>query len=86
MELTGPGGGYMVTIPDAYNIPFHVVWGQKLREPEYPTDATKPTNLGLVDHDSKVRPPGVYQRFSDDGRAPIHKLGHYVLNVPHYPT
>jgi hypothetical protein len=76
----------MVTIPDAYNIPFHVVWGQKLREPEYPTDATKPTNLGIADHDSKVRPPGVYQRFSGDGRAPIHKLGHYVLNVPHYPT
>jgi hypothetical protein len=75
-----------VTIVDPYGIPFHVIWGQELAEPLVPRNATKPTNLGIVEIEKKARPPGVFQRFDPKAIVPVHKLGHYVLNVPNYQT
>jgi hypothetical protein len=73
-----------VTIPDPYGIPFHVIWGQELVEPCEPKDATKPANQGIVKVEKKARPPGSCQRFNPTATVPVHKLGHYVLNVPDY--
>ncbi|KAM0755137.1 Glyoxalase/Bleomycin resistance protein/Dihydroxybiphenyl dioxygenase [Meredithblackwellia eburnea MCA 4105] len=84
VKLEGPGGGLCVTIPDPWGIPFRVVWGQDLVEPQVPRDVTKPINQGTVDVESKPRPAGVFQRFPHSDVVPVHKLGHYVLNVPSY--
>ncbi len=75
-----------MTIPDPYGIPFRVIWGQKLVEPGTPVGATKPTNQGIVEVEKKARPAGVFQRFDLTATVPVHKVGHYVLNVPNYET
>ena len=83
-KLDGPGGGYIVTIPDPWGVPFHVIWGQQLVESLVPKDPTKPTNIGIANVNIKARPAGDFQRFDNSSIVPIHKLGHVVLEVPSY--
>lgn len=82
--LEGPGGGERVTVVDPFGMPFHVVFGQKLCETSVPAAEALPLNQGITDNRRKARPAGKFQRFDTSKPVPVHKLGHYVINVPDF--
>jgi hypothetical protein len=78
-----PGGGQRVTIRDPDNLPFHVIFGQKLLVRIEPTPQVDPFNYpAQTDEDTDKKPRrGRFQR-PQRGPAPVHKLGHcgYVVS------
>lgn len=82
-DITGPGGGQIVTLKDPNGFAVGFVYGQTLNEAES-------YDKSLVSGEISGKPPntalekprrGLFRRFQP-GASPIHKLGHYGFSIP----
>ena len=74
LELSGPGGGEIVSLCDPAGHQIHLVWGQVEEKPTPP-----PLSLEKLVVNFEVEKPrrGKFQRFQRGSPAPVHRWGHY---------
>ncbi|TKY86949.1 hypothetical protein EX895_003626 [Sporisorium graminicola] len=82
--VEAPGGGQLVSLFDPNGTQIDVIYGQQLVEARTPQHVTQPINPGVKDNEQKPRRAGTFQRFDPTQTIQVHKLGHFVLQIPNY--
>ncbi|KAI8256694.1 Metapyrocatechase 2 [Colletotrichum sp. SAR11_239] len=78
-----PGGGSIVTFNRPDDMFFHVIYGQKEREPEPQEPSATHEEVGPFNKPFRKPRQGAFQRYHP-GPALVHKLGHYGYVVPDF--
>ena len=78
-----PGGGEIVTFNRPDDTYFHVVYGQKEREPERQEPTATHEDVGPLNRAFEKPRRGRFQRFHS-GPALVHKLGHFGYVFPDF--
>ncbi|KAB5511432.1 Glyoxalase/Bleomycin resistance protein/Dihydroxybiphenyl dioxygenase [Coniochaeta sp. 2T2.1] len=80
-----PGGGEIITFNRPDDTYFHVVFGQKEREPDPQEPSATHDELGPFNKPFQKPRRGKFQRFHP-GPAFVHKLGHFGYVCPQFDT